>query len=216
LIPTISAAGGSPRDDSRSAQQVEPSLAPRIQQVWRTHISPPQAPSQSQDESFRRILEVLKSVRFKSSTLPKLAQGREDSDASAPTTQPVATRPVELPEQTLSDLKKACQSGSVDEALVAEALRLAGFEVQAAQFYAEAARKSTDKDAQGYLLFLAANCLRASDRTAASKYFEELIKDHDGTIWADLAKVQNRIIQWQQVNKVASLLESALKESGKI
>ncbi len=212
------AAGGENSSDSENASTKSAaandgnlqSLSPGIKQLWRSHISPPEDESCDSGDSFTGTLKALKSVRMKT-IKPRV--GEPSDEKTQPATQPARTQTVEISDEVIAELKKASMQGEVDTVLLADALRMAGHEEQAADLYLQAIQSSDDEGRNAYLLFISADCLCQSDSDAAIECYEELITQYGETVWAELAQVQMKILQWKATNKVASLLKSVSQES---
>ncbi len=190
-------------DKTVGGDESQKGLSPGIESLWRSHISAPQERSGA-DDGFSGTMKALKSVRFKTAPPRVAAPGPE---AEGPSTAPT-TRPAKISDEVIAELKRASMKGQVDCELLADALRMAGYEKHAAELYLHAVGRNKDPDEQAFLLFVAGNCLCRKDPEAAIECYDELTQGYPKTIWARLADVQSRIIQWRKTNQVGSLLDS--------
>jgi len=92
-----------------------------------------------------------------------------------------------------------------------EVLFLSGNRKEAATFYQEALnRKSPDKTGsvqdRAWILFQIGNCLRHDDPPTAAKMYRQLIAEYPDSAWTDLAKVQDKLIDWYQKDKPRTLI----------
>ena len=94
---------------------------------------------------------------------------------------------------------------------LAEVLFLSGHLNQALVCYREALKRNNPDDAQSaqeraWILFQIANCLRNVDRPMAMKTYRQLIAEYPDSPWTDLAKAQDKLVDWFDKDKPAALI----------
>jgi TolA-binding protein len=58
-------------------------------------------------------------------------------------------------------------------------------------------------------LFQIGNCLRDGDRPAAEKVYKQLIAEYPDSPWTDLARAEDKLLEWYQKENPHELIESA-------
>ncbi|MHC4912745.1 MAG: tetratricopeptide repeat protein [Planctomycetota bacterium] len=94
---------------------------------------------------------------------------------------------------------------------LAEVLFLSGHLDQALVCYREALKRSSPDNAQSaqeraWILFQIANCLRNVDRPMAMKTYRQLIAEYPDSPWTDLAKAQDKLVDWFDKDKPVALM----------
>ncbi|UCF44444.1 MAG: tetratricopeptide repeat protein [Planctomycetota bacterium] len=94
---------------------------------------------------------------------------------------------------------------------LAEVLFLSGHLKQALACYQEALRRRQPQDARSvndsaWILFQIANCLRGIDRPLAMKTYRQLIAEYPDSPWTELAKAQDKLVDWFNKDKPLSLI----------
>ena len=64
-----------------------------------------------------------------------------------------------------------------------------------------------------WILFQIGGCLRKDDPTKALEAYSQLISEHAGSLWTDLAKTHVNIITWYQQDKPRILIEESRPKS---
>jgi tetratricopeptide (TPR) repeat protein len=133
-------------------------------------------------------------------------QPSESQNAAPLPYEPVA-------DQTLQIIENLSQHPEqLDNPLeLGEVLFLSGRPKQAALFYQEALNRKTSEQAgsaqdRAWILFQIANCLQDDDLETAAKMYRQLIAEYPDSPWADLAKAQNRLLDWYQKDKPRMLI----------
>jgi len=98
---------------------------------------------------------------------------------------------------------------------LAEVLFLSGHLKEASIFYQEALNRSTTDKAdsvqnRAWILFQIGNCLRDQDPPMAIKMYRQLITEYPDSPWTDLAKAQDKLINWYQNDKPRMLIRNPI------
>ena len=101
-------------------------------------------------------------------------------------------------------------SGSLSE--LADILFLSGHLKQAAGFYQQALDRmapdsAASADDRAWILFQLGNCLRDSDPSAAIKTYRQLIAECPNSLWTDLARAREQLIDWYRNDRPLTLIE---------
>jgi tetratricopeptide (TPR) repeat protein len=211
--------------DDQSAESVR-------QQLYKEEITPPQDQKEPQNKTeLMQLISQIRSIKFSyDDYTPDSNAVKKEKTAVDPNTKPSGASQPKTNAEPKAEVIITSTSSSVSEqtlqkltgllkepqkinnpAQLAEVLYLDGKPQQAAVLYQEALRLTKPDDAsqtanRAWYLFQAANCLRASDITAASKLFEQLIKEYPDSPWTASAKVQNKIILWYQQDETDKLI----------
>ena len=205
--------------DNRSARQ-----------LWRAGI----AIFQDQEDKTGRdelqwIIEQIRSVQFKPPTkVPEPVVVVEPAPAAEPNEIPSDTEVSEEFQekeaesklsyepvsdetlQTLEDLlKHPDRLGNPFE--LGEVLFLSGHLKQAEVFYRQALNLGGADDLglaqdRDWILFQTANCLRRDNLPEALKLYRQLIAEYPDSLWTDLAKAHEKLIDWYQKDKPWTLI----------
>ena len=197
---------GIAQEADRSSESSAKSLH---EQAWRSHIEV--LPSDTSVDEFQRTLDALRSVEFKPDRPPAPAETAPTEAApdkpQSTTDQP--TNDAGLSEEDLARLATVPAEDVQSPELVAEALFRSGRWALAGRFFEMAADAETDDPQRAWLMFMTANCVRTSGSDEAVALFEKVAADFPDTNWARLAQAQKKILEWQAVNNIAALLDSA-------
>ncbi len=176
------------------------------EKAWQSHIEA--MPAEASPDDFQQTLDALRSVEFKAYRPSSTDKGPE---AEAADQQPIPDplEPAGLSEEDLAWLETVPSENVQSPELVAEALFRSGRDALAGRFYKMAADIEMDESHRAWLTFMAANCYREAGSDKAISLFEQVAGEFPDTNWARLAKTQQKIIEWQVVNNVAALLDSA-------
>ncbi len=139
---------------------------------------------------------------------PKEVKGKESESKSA------AHLPYEsVTDQTLQMLKNLSQHPKqLDNPFeLGEVLFLSGHLKEARLFYQEALNRRDANDIasaqdKAWILFQIGNCLRDGDPPMAIETYRQLIMEYPDSLWADLAKARDRLINWHQKDKPWTLI----------
>jgi len=199
--------------------------------LWQARISSPEDEKDCIGKNeLKRIIGQIRSIRFEPE---KQAPEPVIAVEPLPTIEPNETLPLteapNQPAETEIKFKKPYESVS-DKTLriladlskhpdrlenplkLAEVLFLSGNTKEATVFYQEAlGRKGTDdaRSAQdrAWILFQIGNCLRTDDPPTAKRMYRQLIGEYPDSPWVDLAKAQDKLIDWYQTDKPRTLIE---------
>jgi TolA-binding protein len=88
---------------------------------------------------------------------------------------------------------------------------------EAAKFYQKALNRKGENDVlsasdRAWALFQIGNCLRYGDPPVAKEMYGQMIAGYPDSPWADLAKAQNRLIDWYQKDDPLALIEDRILE----
>jgi len=114
------------------------------------------------------------------------------------------TEPSEkMTDRTMQLIASALQSpGQLNNALeLAEVLFLSGRLTEAATVYKEALNVLDPNDSnfsedKAWILLQVGNCLRNEDAQTATKFYEQLTREHPDSLWADFAEIWNQLARW--------------------
>lgn len=95
---------------------------------------------------------------------------------------------------------------------LAEILFLSSHLKEAAIFYKHALKQMSQDDLisakdKAWIIFQIANCLRDEDQQAAKKIYRQLINEYPNSLWTDLAKARERLIDWYLTDKPLTLID---------
>jgi len=229
----VSAAGAVPAQspqDVNSPQTADETLNVTGRQVWHSRIDmPAMRTNQASNDQLQRLIEQVRSVK-----LDFTSQVYETNDATAQTeeidpnqisaeetvtpepseTQPKADpSPMKISAQTLEMLKElsAHPEQVRNPAQLGEVLFQSGNLQEAATFYSQALKQKPAGDLwaaenRAWIQLQTANCLRSVDLAKARKTYRELIEEYPTSLWADLAKAQEKLLEWRLQNKLAELV----------
>ena len=94
---------------------------------------------------------------------------------------------------------------------LAEVLFLSGYAQKATVFYREALNRKDPNDLdsaqeKAWILFQIGNCLRSDDLQSAKNTYRQLIAEYPDYPWTDLAKAQEKLIDWYLKDKPHALI----------
>ncbi len=144
------------------------------------------------------------------STSGVFSSAKEDAQSA----EPLPYRNVT--EQTLQMLKNIAQHPEQlsNPFELAEVLFVSGRLKDALACYQEALKRKEPSDAssaqdRAWILFQIANCLRDTDRPSAMKAYRQLIAEYPDSPWTELAKAQDKLVDWLDKDKPASFITQA-------
>jgi len=145
--------------------------------------------------------------------VPKEVKGKESESEAA------AHLPYEsVTDQTLQMLKNLSQHPKqLDNPFeLGEVLFLSGHLKEARLFYQEALNRGDANDIasardKAWILFQIGNCLRNDDLPRATKMYRQLILECPDSPWTDLAKTQEKLINWHQKDEPRKLVGALAK-----
>ena len=99
---------------------------------------------------------------------------------------------------------------------LAEILYHSGYTDKAAKLYQQALNLNDPNTPEAarekaWILFQIGNCLRNNDPKTAKKIYRNLIAEYPDYLWADFAKVQEKIINWHLKDKPQELIKECRK-----
>lgn len=208
------------------------------QQLWQAEITPVEdTKNPEQKDELKRLIEQIRAIKVSSQEQTSSGQVTPDTTVIAepneaphikdvPEIQKKVLSP-ELPytpisEETLQKLKNLSQDPrKINNPFeLAEILFRNGNYKEAALFYQEALNRTTSNGMKSsvdraWLIFQAGNCLRNHDMAEAAKMYSRLVTEYPGSIWADIAMIQNQLITWYQKDNPERLIsDSKQKKSG--
>ncbi len=181
-------------------------------------------------EQARSILFNLRKQPTKSITVTEPEPAIEPNEASSDTKThgepekiPIQTEPENLikpvyqyepvSEHTLQMLENLKQKPEQlkNPFELAEVLFLSGHAEKAGILYQEALHRKDPKDLnsaqeRAWILFQIGNCLRNDDPQSAKNTYRQLIAEYPDCLWTDLAKVQEKLIDWYLKDKPDMLI----------
>jgi len=140
---------------------------------------------------------------------------REPKTADLLPYEPVSKQTLQMLESLSQHPDRAAalrEAGSGSLSVLADILFLSGQPKQAAAFYQQALdRMAPDSAAsaenRAWILFQLGNCLRDTDPSAAIKTYRQLIAEYPNSLWTDLAKAREQLIDWYRNDRSLTLLE---------
>jgi len=240
IAPANSSAGvdkKSPQESSTIAGNSNSQARRQLQQARIT--APKNEKDRGKKNELQQIIKQIQSVEFKPQkdvSEPIIAVGPTSTTESNETlsdteaseepwdkekeieSKPRTPPPYEsVTDQTLQMLKNLSQHpDQVDKPFeLGEVLFLSGHLKEAGMFYQEALNRKDAYDIgsaqdRAWILFQIGNCLRDRDRPMARETYRQLITEYPESPWADLAKAQDRLINWYQKDKPWRLIGKPL------
>lgn len=206
------------------------------QRLWQTRIGIADTEKKRENnEELKRIIEQVRSIEFKperESPEPAVSvaplpskEPNETTSATETSGDPAEKKTVPEPgyepisDQTLQMLRNLLQHPEqLENAFeLGEVLFLSTNAKEAAEFYQLAISHEDPNNAwsarnKDWILFQIGNCLRHEDQTAARKIYRQLITEHPNSPWTNLAKAQEKLIEWYLVDKPGMLIRGNIAE----
>ncbi len=196
-------------DSSEAMPASQPSeLQNNLRQLWRSSVAAPRISPErpSLEASIRRLNGIqLASDSRKSATSSQPSTAPADQGRSTQT-QPAPAQRKGLSPQLLKRLKELPVEGVNRPVDLADTLFLAGHLEEACSFYEHALKESQDPEQKAWLLYQIAACRRMADPAAAAAQYQKLLAEHPESMWASLADVQVRLIEWYRINAPRAVL----------
>lgn len=181
--------------------------------LWRESLQPPTAAPTASDK-LRQTMEELRRVRV--SPRSRTKQGMAAA-VGRPTSRPaeLASRPADANDSTQAGLSKAVveklkgipTATLTSPADLADELYQGGHLAAAAAMY-ERAISQGDDDTKAWALYQMGNCRRIAKPQEAEALYLQVIRQHGKSPWAQLAAVEQKLLEWQRVNRPLELLDS--------
>jgi TolA-binding protein len=213
LEPTTQATS-QPVATSQPSDGEEPAnVRSSLRRLWRESLQPPTGTPTASDK-LRQTMEELRRVRV--SPRSRTKQGMAAA-VGRPTSRPaeLASRPADANDSTQAGLSKAVVEklkGIPTAALaspsdLADELFQSGHLAAAAAMY-ERAIGQGDDDTKAWALYQMGNCRRIAKPQEAEALYLQVIRQHGKSPWAQLAAVEQKLLEWQRVNRPLELLDS--------
>ncbi|MHC4417875.1 MAG: tetratricopeptide repeat protein [Planctomycetota bacterium] len=206
-------------------------------QLWKDRITITESENDDKSkEQLKQIIRRIRSVKFQPQqqtpepAIPSKPAGKTEQNQPESTPEPPEKPRQEKFEpkppyepiaaetlQTLTELSQ--QPDQLENPLaLAEVLFLSGHLKEAATFYQLALNQISPEQPdqtqnRPWVLFQIANCLRNSDPAAAMKTYRQLITEHPDSPWTELAKAQDKIIDWYIKEKPMTLIAESQHQS---
>ena len=206
--------------------------------LWRDRMTVPKSLKENKTkEQLQQLIKRIRTIEFKppepahkpivivtpiSQTEPNLtvAELPDQNLIDVQQTQKTATRPQPgtVSNETLNILIEQLQQPRLGELKnpfeLGEILSNAGYPKEAAVCYSQALTRIDPNlpDPTGkkpWILFQIGNCLRKDNPTKALEAYSQLISEHAGSLWTDLAKARSSLISWYQQDKPKMLIEES-------
>jgi len=173
-------------------------------------------------EALRRV-QVVPRPHGRTTEMLLAARRAAQEAGGAPTSQPATSQPAgepgaasqpaapaepRLSKEVLEQLKGLPAAGLSNPLAVADELYRSGLSEAACVLYEHGLKHTQDPNAQGWALFQMANCRRSSDPAAAGKLYARVVSEHGKGLWAELAAVETKLLEWQEANRPLELLTS--------
>jgi len=203
------AAASQPSDCDEAA-----SVKDRLRRLWRESMQPPTATPTASDK-LRQTMEELRRVRVSPRSRSKQAMaavaGGAASRPSELTSRPAGdandSASAGLSKAVVEKLKSIPSSALASPADLADELYQGGHLAAAAAMY-ERAMAQGDDDTKAWSLYQMANCRRAAKPQEAEALYLQVVREHGKTPWAQLAAIEQKLLEWQRVNRPLELLDS--------
>jgi tetratricopeptide (TPR) repeat protein len=184
-----------------------------LRELWRANIKAlaDEHPSSAIDQSVR----TLNSIRLKPKFLPPaqvVTSQPSSTPARLPQTAPAPPVQKGIAPEVLEKLKKLPASGLASPEELADALFLSGHLDAAGTFYAQALEAAEEPEEKAWLMYQMANCRRAKDPAGASGLYKQILADYPDSLWASLADVQDRLIEWHRKSKPRDTLQAVVEK----
>jgi len=216
--------------------QTDNPLIPQLQQA-RISIYQAEKDSKNKSElkqmveQIRSVLFNLRKQPTKSITVTELAPANEPNEASFDTKTHEEPEKIPIKPEPENLIKPGCQYELVSEHTLqilenptqkpdqlknpfelAEVLFLSGHAKKARMFYQEALNRKDPNDLgsaqeRAWILFQIGNCLRNDDLQSAKNTYRQLISEYPDNLWTDVAKVQEKLIDWNLKDKPDMLIK---------
>lgn len=203
--------------------------------LWETRISLPESNEDAEaKDDLQSLIQKVRSLQFEDNevtpTFSSSEQSRPSVEPNQTSVRPPRPAPRAVPRATAATNPEIAPPGSLRPATldqlaqvaqapehvsnpleVAELLFLSGYPTEAIPFYESALAKTSRTDEttnsdRAWILFQLANCLRDTDMTRARDTYQKLVAEHSDSPWAELARVQGRLITWYLTTKPDQLL----------
>ncbi|MGB2819958.1 MAG: hypothetical protein WBF17_03180 [Phycisphaerae bacterium] len=133
---------------------------------------------------------------------------------SAATTQPAPISRM-LPKEVVEQLK-GLPAASLSRPLeLADELYRSGYLGAAFALYECGLKIASDEDTRGWSLYQMANCRRDADPAEAEQLYGRVLSECPKTLWAQTAAIEQKLIQWHQVNRPTDMLKAVESIGGK-
>jgi len=207
------AAGGS----SAVAPTSRPSgLQTNLRQLWRTSVAAPRISTgrPSLHDSVRRLRAIQLAPGSPKSAVSSQPSTAPADRAPSARTAPARDRKKELSPKLLERLRELPIEGVNRPVDLADALFLAGHLEEARTFYEHALAESQDPEQKAWLLYQIAACRQTADPAGASAQYQKLLAEYPESMWARLADVQVRLIEWNRINTPRAVLRDVHGNGG--
>ncbi|MHC4395235.1 MAG: tetratricopeptide repeat protein [Planctomycetota bacterium] len=201
-------------------------------QLWQANITIPKAPLNTTNKNeLQDIIDQIRSVEFelKSKTAQPVivvepVHQTEPNEISSVTETPEETRQIKQTKQSQIQSELLYEPVSnetlqiIEDLLqhpeqlnnpfeLAEVLFYSGHLKNAVACYRQALSRSNSDENRPWILFQIANCLQSDDPTTAAKRYRQLITEHPGSAWTNLANAREQLILWYQQDDPKTLIE---------
>lgn len=148
-----------------------------------------------------------KADRPAAATVRKAAPAAAPPAPSAPPPPPAI-----LSAEVLRELTQRVPPSVVDPIRLGDALYRSGHHPQALRVYREAIATARDPDDQAWLRYQIGVCLKESDPAEAKRYFQEVQNAASNGPWAELAALQQDLVNWMEQNQPAQFLNDLRRD----
>jgi hypothetical protein len=190
----------------------------RLRQLWRESLQPPTATPTASDklrETMDELRRIRVSPRLRGKAPLAAVVGEPASRPGEPVSRPSAGDANDAAQAATAGLSpavveklKGIPSGSLaSPADLADDLYQGGHLAAAAAMY-ERAMTQGDDDTKAWALYQTANCRRTAKPQEAETLYLRVISEYSKTPWAKLAAVEQKLLEWQRVNRPMELLDS--------
>ncbi|MGC9453832.1 MAG: tetratricopeptide repeat protein [Phycisphaerae bacterium] len=222
-IVLLTAASGPAAPDGQPAER-EPldtelhelieTVSGTAQQLWRESIeAPPQVDGSRLSEMVGEIqllrLDPEDALNRSRQTQEPVASSREPTTRPTAEERPGDGRREQVAEEVLAQLQASAPRDPARATQLADTLFADEHYEAAYALYEAVLEHETSEQRASWLVFQMANCRKYSDPETARQLYLQLIEQYPNSRWVEAARVQEKIIHWQQVNEPRAVLRQA-------
>ncbi len=169
-------------------------------ELLRSFVTPPIGESAASE--LEATIQHIHSLQARPKPSPRDSAAPDSTGAAASPTTPVDVAPPrprsDVPIVTPEDLERLRRlppDRIADPLALADALFQAGHYREAYAFYETALKADGNGKAKAWALFQMANCQRESDPAAGIAIYDQILKDHPDSPWAQIAKTYRALAE---------------------
>jgi tetratricopeptide (TPR) repeat protein len=113
-----------------------------------------------------------------------------------------------LPREVMEQLEALPAASLSRPVELGDELYRSGYFGAAFALYERALKGASDEDTRGWSLYQMANCRRHTDPAAAEQLYQRVLGECPKTLWAQAAAIEQKLIQWNRVNRPMEMLKT--------